>query len=289
MAPEGCLDHDDRRRMDDEIWHPTPHSPDCLHCGAASPGESSPRFDWSFIDAAYCISLRERPDRAAAAAAEFHRVGLCQRVIFFRPTKPRRAVRIAIWQSHRRVAEHALDHGRSRVLVFEDDVMFARRIQPDAVRAVGEVMATLPRDWMLLYLGHWPIWGYFVRRNLLRCGSACCHAYIASERALCWLRDNPPDTVPIARIAGRCVDVAFARLPESYAMFPMLAIQRPSRSDNLGAAGGRRKRKLKHLITRSRHRELLLSSLMRPNELLIAALSPAFFLWRRIAREHGRT
>ena len=136
----------------------------------------------------------------------------------------------------------------------------------------------------MLYLGHWPLWGYFARRNLLRCGSACCHAYIASELMLRWQRDHPPDSVPGARIAGRGVDAAFARLPSTYAMFPMLAIQRPARSDNLGAAGRRRKKKkLKHLITRSRHREIMLSSLMRPNELLIAALSPAFFLWRRLA------
>jgi hypothetical protein len=276
------LDRDRSAQTGTAVWHPTPAAPDCPHCGERNRRPPAPRFDWSFIDAAYCISLRERPDRAAAAAAEFHRVGLCERVIFFRPEKPANGVRVAIWQSHRAVAEHALRHGRTRVLVFEDDVMFARRIEPDAVRAIGEAMATLPRDWMLLYLGHWPLWGYFVRRNLLRCGSACCHAYIASERTLCWLRDNPPDSVPIARIAGRCVDAAFARLPETYAIFPMLAIQRPSRSDNVKAAAGRRKKKLKHLITRSRHRELLLSRLMRPNELLIAALSPIFFILYRL-------
>jgi hypothetical protein len=162
--------------------------------------------------------------------------------------------------------------------------MFARRIGSEAVRAVGETMRALPPDWMVLYLGHWPLWGYFVRSNVLRCGSACCHAYIASERMLRWLRDNPPDSVPIARIAGRGVDAAFARLPGTYAMFPMLAIQRPGRSDNMGVGNGRRTKKLKHLITRSAHREQLLSSLMRPNEILIALMSPVFFLlhrWRR--------
>ena len=216
----------DWRRPEAEIWHPTPPAPDCPQCGAESRSTPLPRFDWSFIDAAYCISLRDRPDRAAAAAAEFHRVGLCQRVTFFRPERPSGSVRIAIWESHRRVAEHALRHSRSRVLIFEDDVMFASRIQPRSAQAIGEALAALPREWMILYLGHWPLWGYFVRRNLLRCGSACCHAYIASARTLRWLRDNPPDSVPVARIAGRCVDAAFARLPETYAMFPMLAIQR---------------------------------------------------------------
>jgi hypothetical protein len=278
------LDRTDWPRTEGEVWHATPGAPGCPHCGEASRGAGGPRFDWSFLDAAYCISLRGRPDRATAAAAEFHRVGLCQRVAFFRPEKDPDSVRLGIWQSHRTVAGHALRHGRSTVLICEDDVLFSERVGPEAVGAVAAAMPALPEDWMVLYLGHWPLWGYFVRRNLLRCGSACCHAYIASERMLRWLRDNPPDSVPIARIAGRGVDAAFARLPATYAMFPMLAIQRPSRSDNKGIGGGRRKKKLKHLITRSRRRELLLSSLMRPNEMLIAALSPGFFLWHRIAK-----
>jgi hypothetical protein len=278
------LDRIDWRRTECEIWHPTPEAPDCRHCDPARRSAPGPGFDWSFIDAAYCISLQGRPDRAAAAAAEFHRVGLCARTTFFRPEKDPASVRIGIWQSHRRVAAHALTHGRVTVLICEDDLLFGRRIGRDAVRAVGEALRALPRDWMVLYLGHWPLWGYFVRPNLLRCGSACCHAYIASERMLRWLRDNPPDSVPIARIAGRGVVAAFARLPVTYAMFPMLAIQRAGRSDNMGVAKGRRKRKLKHLITRSRHRERLLSSLMRPNEILIALLSPVFFLVRRWRR-----
>jgi hypothetical protein len=198
------------------------------------------------------------------------------RATCLRAEKVPASVRVGIWQSHRRVAEHALGHGRATVFLCEDELMFARRIGPDAVRAVGEALHALPRDWMVLYLGHWPLWGHFVRPNVLRCGSACCHAYIASERMLRWLRDHPPDSVPVARIAGCGVDAAFARLPETYAMFPMLAIQRAGRSDNMGVGRGRRKRKLKHLISRSRHRERLLSSLMRPNEILVALLSPVF-------------
>src|SRR5919106_6063851 len=124
--------------------HPTPAAPDCLHCRAASPRAPGPRFDWSFLDAAHCISLRERPDRAAAAAAEFHRVGLCDRVTFFRPDEHPVSIRIGIWQSHRRVAEHALGHGRSRVLIFEDDVMFVRRFGPAAVSAFGDALHALP-------------------------------------------------------------------------------------------------------------------------------------------------
>ena len=65
-------------------------------------------------------------------------------------------------------------------------------------------------------------------------------------------------------------------------MFPMLAIQRVSPSDNFDDPSLRRKKKLKHLVTRSAHREILLSKLMRPFELVVALLSPAFFLAARI-------
>jgi hypothetical protein len=66
----------------------------------------------------------------------------------------------------------------------------------------------------------------------------------------------------------------------------MPAIQRVSASDNFDDPSirkSRRKKRLKHLVTRSEHRELLLSKLMRPFEIVVALLSPAFFLAERVA------
>ena len=67
-------------------------------------------------------------------------------------------------------------------------------------------------------------------------------------------------------------------------MFPVLAIQRVP-GDNFDAASIRtkkKKKKLKHLVTRSAHREVSLSRLMRPFELIVALLSPAFFVAARM-------
>ena len=78
-----------------------------------------------------------------------------------------------------------------------------------------------------------------------------------------------------SRIAGKGVDSAYAKLPAAYALFPMLAIQRVSASDNFEDASARirkRKKKLKHLVTRSAYREVLLSKLMRPFEIATALL-----------------
>jgi GR25 family glycosyltransferase involved in LPS biosynthesis len=245
-------------------------------------------LDWSFLDAVYCISLKTRPDRFALASAEFHKVGLCQRVIFYRPDKhPTRGI-IGSWEAHRTVGLHALERGFQRTLICEDDVLFTRTIKPAILRSIRQALNNLPADWMIFFLGHWPLSAYFVRYNVLRTSSACSHAYIASPRLLQWLRDHPwnsPD-VKLSRIAGKGVDSAYAKLPNTYALFPMLAIQRVSKSDNMGYRSKKKskKRKLKHLVTHSAYRDLLLSKLMRPFEIIVAMLSPVFFLLECIGR-----
>jgi GR25 family glycosyltransferase involved in LPS biosynthesis len=269
------------------IYHPCPPEPSCGYCNGTVDGAS--RLDWSFLDAVYCISLKTRGDRLAQAAAEFHKLGLCRRVIFHRPDKHPKSGRIGSWEAHRAVAMHALAHDCRRVLICEDDVLFTRRIGPATLASIERALQALPDDWMIFFLGHWPLAAYFVRPNVLRTSSACCHAYIASPRLLQWLRDHPwrAPGVEISPIAGRGVDSAYARLPQTYALFPMLAIQRVSRSDHFDKLSPRRKRKrkLRHLIIRSRYRELLLSRLMRPFEVIVALLSPVFLLKALV---HGR-
>ena len=270
------------------VYHPCPADPACPYCnGSASPTGGA--LDWSFLDAAYCISLKTRDDRVAEAAAEFHKVGLCQRVVFYRPDKHPTNGFIGSWASHRDVAMDALERGCERTLICEDDVLFTRRIRPGTLRAIERALHALPPDWLIFFLGHWPLAAYFVRHNVLRTSSGCSHAYIASPHLLRWLRDHPWGSpgLQFSRIAGKGVDSAYAKLPETYALFPMLAIQRVSASDNFEDPSTRKKkkkRKLKHLITRSAYREVLLSKLMRPFEIIVALLSPVFYVSARVAR-----
>jgi hypothetical protein len=267
------------------VWQPCPADPSCPYCNG-SINHAGAVLDWSFLDGAYCISLKSRDDRLAQAAAEFHKVGLCQRVTFYRSDKHPKSGFIGSWAAHRAVAMDALERGCERTLICEDDVLFSRRPRPATLRAIIRALHALPADWMIFFLGHWPLAAYFVRHNVLRTSSGCSHAYIASSRLLRWLRDHPWGSpgVQFSRIAGRGVDSAYAKLPQTYALFPMLAIQRVSPSDNFEDPSIRkkkRKKKLKHLVTRSAHRELLLSKLMRPFELVVALLSPAFYLAAR--------
>jgi hypothetical protein len=51
------------------------------------------------------------------------------------------------------------------------------------------------------------------------------------------------------RFAGRTIDAAYAALPDTYACFPMLAIQSTSPSDHMTHDPARRIKKLRHLVT----------------------------------------
>jgi hypothetical protein len=262
---------------DQPVFHRCPPDPSCPYCnGRIDPAQA---LDWSFLDAVYCISLRSREDRTVKAAAEFHRVGLCRQVLFYRPLRfPGRGY-IGSWESHRAVAEHARERGCERTLIFEDDVQFVRRLTPRSVRAIGRAIAGLPPDWMIFFLGHWPLWAYFVRPNVLRTSSGCAHAYVVSPRLLRWLHEHPWGTPGIAkrRLIGKALDSAYAMLPATYALFPMIATQSISRSDNF-AVSRKKNTRLKHIVTHSRYREWFLSKLMRPGEAVVVALSPLFFL-----------
>jgi hypothetical protein len=240
-------------------------------------------FDWSFLEGIYCISLQSRDDRAADAAAQFHRLGLCRRMVFYRPLKHPTKPVIGIWESHRAVAAHALAHQQSTVLILEDDVLFGARVRPRTVRAIARALRGLPPDWMIFYLGHMARWAYFVRPRVLRVSSTTAHAYIASPRLLRWLRDHPfgMPGIPHVGIAGNGIDSAYARLPGAYAFFPLVATQTGSLSDyRIGRSRKPGRRKLRHLFSRSRYRELIISKVLRPNQYLMVAVFPLSLLFQ---------
>jgi len=209
--------------------------------------------------------------------AEFHRVGLCRRVIFYRPRRHPWDPIVGIWESHRAVAQHACESGHDRILVLEDDVRFTRRLRPRKLRSIARAMGALPADWQIFYLGHWALRARFVRRNVLRTQSACTHAYIANGSALTWLAARAYERIQLdhrwTRVIGRGLDSAFASLGTTYAYFPLVAIQDTSASDHLRPERRGRIRKLRQLITHTRAREILLSKLMIPNQFFVVFFS----------------
>ena len=202
-------------------FEPIAVDPSCDVCLGRRPAA---RLD---VDAAYCISLQEQPERAAYAAAHFHAIGLCRQVRFYRPQRARNSER-GCWTSHRAVAQHALAAGECRVLILEDDVAFSQPIA-DLKPRIDRALATLPADWWCLYLGHLPYQAYRVAPGLMRTRSTCAHAYIANAPLLEWLATTKPSAgeVPAWEMIGMSVDSAMSNLPSMYAVYPMMAVQRP--------------------------------------------------------------
>jgi hypothetical protein len=276
------------------VFHRCPPRPGCPFCaGSAAPPSADGRADpdWSFIDGAYCISLQNRPDRAESAAAELHRTGLCRITLFHRPLKHTTWPVAGIWEAHRAVALHALASGKRTVLILEDDVVFPRAVKARTTRAIEEALGKLPEGWMIFYLGHMSRWALPVRRNVLRVSSTAAHAYVASPRLLTWLRDRPFGTpnVDRVRLCGRGIDAAYARLPGAYALFPLIATQSASPSDHVVRPGKALAiKKPKHLFTRTRYRELILSKAMTPAQYAALIISPIYFGLRRLRRQARR-
>jgi hypothetical protein len=248
-------------------FHRCAPDPGCAYCR----GEAARGLDWSFVDAVCCISLASRADRSALAMREMHKIGLCGRVLFYRPEPHPTSVLAGIWEAHRAVARHALAHGSTAALILEDDVKFAPWLGRRRLRAVARAFASLPDDWTIFFLGHWPIRARFVRHNLLRMTSGCAHAYVASPRLLAGLCERPfvKGRAGRRRLVGGGIDASYAAMPGAFAYFPMLAVQAVRGSDHLAAKRRRQRvRKLRHLVTHTWLGAAMLSWLMRPNELV---------------------
>ncbi|WLE96661.1 MAG: hypothetical protein QTN59_18505 [Candidatus Electrothrix communis] len=106
---------------------------------------------WAFFDRIYCISLREREDRRAAARQEFAAVGLLDRVEFVLVEKHPLSPERGIFESHLLCLCKALKENATKILLFEDDVFFQRF---DA-HALHEACISLEKeaDWKALFLG----------------------------------------------------------------------------------------------------------------------------------------
>src|SRR6516225_3959576 len=101
--------HDKRVRagvsgvMEHAYFEPLPREEWCDYCaGRRHVATLAPN-----LTAIYCISLQEQPHRTAKAATQFHALGLCRDVLFYRPVRGCDTDR-AIWDSHRAVAADAV-------------------------------------------------------------------------------------------------------------------------------------------------------------------------------------
>jgi GR25 family glycosyltransferase involved in LPS biosynthesis len=210
-------------------------------------------WDWSWVDQVYCINLRYRVDRFLEAQCEFHRVGLCDKLLFYRPDRPTEQEwakhqqhltdthnhdmimtvtkgAYGCWQSHKAVTDHALKHGFKRILVFEDDIAFLSSLTKTVVQHdIPDAIGDLPKDADFLHLGYFPIRGLPVIHSgksafgkLWSVKALCTVAYVATLKGMHTIQDAEM-SLPI--------DFWMIKHSSQYALYPKIAWQRKSATD----------------------------------------------------------
>jgi hypothetical protein len=113
-------------------------------------------LDWSWLPVAYCINLKSRSDRRESAMKEFHRVGLCQKVIFYQTERDKNGGMRGCWESHRSIAKKAVSDGVDWYLLFEDDVVFVSGFNQTHIDKIKDALDNLPPKWNFFFLGGLP-------------------------------------------------------------------------------------------------------------------------------------
>lgn len=117
----------------------------------------SKSFEWNWLPECYCITLKSRPERLDNAVLEFHKVGLCNKVIFYQTERDKLGGMRGCWESHRAIAKKCLQEKVPWYLVFEDDVMFDTKIfGQNTIDQIKDALDNLPKDWCFLFLGGIP-------------------------------------------------------------------------------------------------------------------------------------
>ena len=206
--------------------------------------------EWREVaDVVYCLTLDDRPDRHESARQQLNRVGLAGRTVFCmnrKDTSPdmKRPWTRGIFEAHRLAALDGLARGARRILVFEDDVVFARDISRLDIEDVVSTTREIPKDWTMLLLGATPVLGARMpvdryrntdiehqRRSVYRAPALCMHAYILSERGMRMLAETPFDAK-----RAMAIDTFMGFRPTVYAIHPLLAYQAPLSTDNAKAS-----------------------------------------------------
>jgi GR25 family glycosyltransferase involved in LPS biosynthesis len=179
---------------------------------------------WELFDRIYCISLKERRDRRAAARQQFERAGLGDRVAFHTVDKHPEDTEQGIYESHLSCLRAGLAAGAETILVFEDDILLGPR---DAQLAVRLSAALAIEGWEMLCLGALvdgssPTEAPGVRRIRYR---ALAHAYAVTAATARRLVRIPWEGVAYDGMLRREID-------QAYALYPAIAFQSDAASDN---------------------------------------------------------
>lgn len=202
---------------------------------------------WDLIPrgAIYCINLKRRKDRKRLVQREFERIGLggggrrlSHPVTFFEAIES--GPLQGCFESHQAVIRLAREKQQTLAVIFEDDVCFGctegcTTTWARYVEAIQNYMLPASTPWEILFLGHMPLWGVSAIKgehppDIYQTRSVLAHAYIIrtdSQLAenLVRLQYTPHVTLPI--------DFYYFRHAKALAVYPMVAFQTPSASNNI--------------------------------------------------------
>lgn len=182
---------------------------------------------WEFFDKIYCISLDERIDRREDAKVQFGRVGLLERVEFALVKKHPVDCEQGIYESHMACIRKGIEADSRNILIFEDDIVF-ERFSSGRLKECVHFLSTVP-DWSLFFLG------CLVRgskrtanENVLEVRyRSLAHAYAINRGLAEVVIEKPWQGMP--------VDAMLSTIDRGcYAMYPSVAFQSSSSTDNTG-------------------------------------------------------
>jgi hypothetical protein len=139
-------------------------------------------YDWSFVDLAVGISLRENESSMEVLHQQCEQVGLplVHLVVDRHPD----GGKAGCFNSHQLAMRMAIERNAKTLLVFEDDARFyPDRISPAAVRSVQDFVQSDPH-WGVVYLGYMPHACrtiYHGMQGMAKCNATwMSHAYLVS-------------------------------------------------------------------------------------------------------------
>ena len=139
---------------------------------------------WDLVDVIQCITLRTRPERMEAVAAQFARVGLANRVHFLVQEPDVQDGKRGCFHAHQQAARRAMDLGARCALTFEDDVEFTPHFTPFAATRAAKFLSSA-EPWEVFFLGHFPRKMELTsQRDVVKVRSMDGHAYVLSPEGM---------------------------------------------------------------------------------------------------------
>jgi hypothetical protein len=211
--------------MPKEVYQASLRHAGCWGCRLTDEMLMEQTNDWDFFNRFYCISLEERTDRRAAAAAQFARVGLAGKVEFVIVKRHPSDIEQGMYESHMSCLCKGLEAGAKRIVVFEDDILFDR-FDAGRLNQCTRFLSAHP-DWKVM------LFGALISRSW-KISAPCVQKVGYQSLAHAYALNRPyAETLAYKPWCGIVIDTLFRPLADHiYAVYPMFAFQSDLPSDN---------------------------------------------------------